>query len=52
MTNRIAVWLAENGFGRIVRRESVGGGCINDTERLHLDAGNSCLLYTSDAADE
>ena len=47
MTNHIAVWLAENGFGKIVRRESVGGGCINDTERLHLDAGNSLFFQSS-----
>ena len=52
MTNHIAVWLAENGFGKIVRRESVGGGCINDTERLHLDAGNSLFLKQHAQAPE
>ena len=44
MTNRIALWLAENGFGKIVRQESVGGGCINDSRRLHLDASKSLFL--------
>ena len=44
MTASFALWLADNGFGNIVRQEAVGGGCINDTQRLTMDAGASIFL--------
>ena len=52
MTNRIALWLADNGFGKIVRQQSVGGGCINDSRRLHLDTGKSLFLKQHTQAPE
>ncbi|NKB33605.1 MAG: phosphotransferase [Pseudomonadales bacterium] len=42
--SRVDVWLIENGFGNIVRREAVGGGCINNSIRLHLDLGTTVFL--------
>ena len=50
--DRIDIWLAENGFGRIVRRESVGGGCINNSTRLHPDRGESLFLKQHDQPPE
>ncbi|MDP6652264.1 MAG: fructosamine kinase family protein [Gammaproteobacteria bacterium] len=44
MAASFALWLADNGFGNIVRQEPVGGGCINDTQRLTMDAGGSIFL--------
>ncbi len=52
MAERIQVWLLENGFGNIVRQESVGGGCINNTTRLHLDEGRSLFLKQHDQAPD
>ncbi len=42
--NGVDTWLNENAYGNIVRRESVGGGCINNSTRLHLDSGRSVFL--------
>jgi len=52
MADRIQVWLLDNGFGNIVRLESVGGGCINNTTRLHLDEGKSVFLKQHDQAPD
>ena len=48
--SRIDVWLKKNGMGNVVRRESVGGGCINKSERLHLDSGMTVFLKQNSAA--
>ena len=52
MSNKLELWLLENGFGRIVRQEQLGGGCINDTARLIMDAGDTLFLKQHDAAPE
>ena len=52
MAERIQLWLLDNGFGNIVRQESVGGGCINNTTRLHLDEGRSLFLKQHDQAPD
>ena len=44
MFNRIQYWLADNGFGNIVRQEPVSGGCINNTARLFLDKSKTLIL--------
>lgn len=48
--SRIDVWLNESGMGKVVRQESVGGGCINKSERLHLDSGLTVFLKQNSAA--
>ena len=52
MGNSMAFWLLENGFGRIVRQEPLGGGCISDTTRLIMDDGESLFLKQHEAAPE
>lgn len=37
-------WLKENSFGKIVRSETVEGGCINNSSRLFLESGISLFL--------
>jgi protein-ribulosamine 3-kinase len=44
MSKRVDIWLTENDFGSVVRRESVGGGCINNSSRLHLESGVTLFL--------
>ena len=48
--SRIDVWLNESGMGKVVRQESGGGGCINKSERLHLDSGLTVFLKQNSAA--
>ena len=50
--SRIDVWLKENGLGNVVHQEFVGGGCINDSMRLHLDSGTTVFLKQNSAAPE
>jgi fructosamine-3-kinase len=52
MMDRIEIWLAENGFGEVVRKEPVGGGCINNSTRLHVDQGKSLFLKHHDQAPD
>ncbi|MBQ14442.1 MAG: fructosamine kinase family protein [Gammaproteobacteria bacterium] len=49
MTEQIGNWLQSNGFGAINRLEPVGGGCINNTTRIHLEDGSSVFLKQQDS---
>ena len=44
MKEHFASWLADAGYGEIIRVEALPGGCINNTARLHLDRGLSVIL--------
>jgi len=46
----IETWLRSNSFGNILRREPVGGGCINNTTRLHLESGKTLFLKENNDA--
>lgn len=37
-------WLAVNGYGQIISKQSVGGGCINNGARLNTSSGSSFFL--------
>lgn len=50
MPKEVVNWLQENGFGEVVRRVPVGGGCINNGERLITASGRSFFLKTNTAA--
>ena len=50
--SRIDVWLKEKGMGNVVHQEFVGGGCINNSMRLHLDSGTTVFLKQNSAAPE
>lgn len=43
-------WLNENDFGKVANRETVSGGCINNSTRLYLDSGSSIFLKENYAA--
>lgn len=44
MNSQITNWLSENGFGIVIGKEPVFGGCINDSSRLIMDSGKSFFL--------
>ena len=44
MNSKITNWLSENGFGIVIGKEPVFGGCINDSSRLIMDSGKSFFL--------
>lgn len=46
----ITDWITENGFGKLLRINPVGGGCINNGARLETDTGISFFLKTNHAA--
>jgi protein-ribulosamine 3-kinase len=48
----VGTWLQENGFGKILSVNPVGGGCINNGAVLHTQAGNSFFLKTNPHAPE
>lgn len=52
MSKQVDIWLNENGYGDVVRRESVGGGCINNSSRLYLDSGTTLFLKENANAAE
>ncbi len=52
MTEQIGNWLQSNGFGAINRLEPVGGGCINNTTRIHLEDGSSVFLKQQDSPSD
>jgi protein-ribulosamine 3-kinase len=47
---QVKEWLQEHGFGEIIFRQSVGGGCINNGQRLKTSRGTSFFLKTNPGA--
>lgn len=46
----VAAWCADQGYGRITRAQSVGGGCINNGARFETESEHSFFLKTNSAA--
>ena len=44
---QVVEWLIQNNFGRVVEKHSVGGGCINNGERLLTSAGEKFFIKTN-----
>jgi fructosamine-3-kinase len=40
-------YIESNGFGQVVKSESIGGGCINNGSRLTTESGHSLFLKTN-----
>lgn len=45
--DQVRTWLAEHGYGEVIRRQGVGGGCINHGERLETTSGQTFFLKTN-----
>jgi fructosamine-3-kinase len=43
----VSIWLDENGYGQLLSRAPVGGGCINQGARLQTTSGQSFFLKTN-----
>ena len=46
----MAGWCLAQGFGRVTRIQSVGGGCINHGARLETESGQTCFLKSNPSA--
>jgi protein-ribulosamine 3-kinase len=44
---KVGAWLMQNGYGEVVSSRPVGGGCINNGERLHTSSGRSFFLKSN-----
>lgn len=40
-------WLKENGFGNVISKKSVGGGCINNGAQINTSSGGRFFLKTN-----
>lgn len=45
--NAVTNWLRENGYGKVVAENPVGGGCINNGARLQTESRASFFLKTN-----
>ena len=43
----VDIWLRDNNYGGVTSTESVGGGCINNGQRLVTTSGQSFFLKTN-----
>ncbi len=50
--NAAAAWLQDQGFGSVVKQQTVAGGCINNGERLQTKSGESFFLKTNTSVPE
>jgi fructosamine-3-kinase len=48
--SKVREWLKENDFGEVVSSRSVGGGCINNGNKLETQSGTSFFLKTNSRA--
>ena len=48
--NQVAKYLEENGWGRVISVQNVGGGCVNNGARLQTSSGKSAFLKTNSRA--
>ena len=47
LTDEVVNWLESNQYGRVVANHPVGGGCINNGERLETESGETFFLKTN-----
>ena len=50
MQQGIQLWLRNNGYGEVTRMETLSGGCINRSSRLHFDQAAPLVLKQNDQA--
>ena len=48
----VQIWLQENGFGKVVRVNPVGGGCINNGAAVQTHTGEMFFLKTNPRAPD